>query len=101
MLEKPSENEQEYFARQEIELKRKLAAERQAAMEAAQREQARALHFMKCPKCGMQLEEVAIGDVKVDKCFSCEGMWLDSGELDRLQTKEAGFMGRFLQAFRP
>jgi Zn-finger nucleic acid-binding protein len=55
---------------------------------------------MRCPKCGSELQEVAFGDVHVDKCFHCEGLWLDSGELERLQTKEAGFVSRLLGAFR-
>ena len=97
---KPSANEEEYFARQEAERKRKVAEERQAAMIAEERESARALHFMKCPKCGMQLEEMAFGDVRVDKCFSCEGLWLDKGELEVIRQKEGGFMGRLLSVFR-
>ena len=99
-MEKPSEIEEEYFSRQQIELKRKMAAERHAQIAAEERETARALHFMKCPKCGMQIEDVALGDVRVDKCFHCHGLWLDAGELERITTKEPGFMGRLLHAFR-
>ena len=99
-MEKPSKNEEEYFARQQIELKRKLAAERQARIEAEEHAAARALHFMKCPKCGMQLEEISLGDVRVDKCFHCQGLWLDAGELERITTKEPGFMERLLHVFR-
>jgi hypothetical protein len=54
---------------------------------------------MKCPKCGMQLEEIGFGDVRIDKCFSCDGLWLDKGELDLIRRKEAGFMGRLLSVF--
>ena len=38
MIEKPSESEKEYFGRQEIERRRKLAAERQAKVQAEERE---------------------------------------------------------------
>jgi len=48
------------------------------------------LNIMKCPKCGMQLEELAVGDVHVDKCPCCEGIWLDKGELDVVEREEAG-----------
>lgn len=97
---KPSDKEQEYFARLEIEKRRKHAEELTARMAQEERERQRALHHMRCPKCGMELEEIAFGDVRVDKCFSCEGLWLDKGELERLQTKEPGFVGRLLGAFR-
>ena len=99
MLDKPSENEEEYFARQEIELRRKMAAERQEKIAAEERESARALHLMKCPKCGMQLEDISLGDVRVDKCFNCQGLWLDAGELEKIPAKEPGFMGRVLNVF--
>jgi hypothetical protein len=97
---KPSASEEEYFARQEAERRRKVAEERQAALKSEERERERALHFMKCPKCGMQLEEMAFGDVRVDKCFTCDGIWLDKGELEVIRGKEGGFMGRMLGVFR-
>jgi hypothetical protein len=97
---KPSGPEDEYFARAEAERRRKLAEERQSTIQEEERQQQRTLHFMKCPKCGMQLEEIAFGDVHVDKCFNCEGMWLDKGELETIQTKEPGFVGRLLNIFR-
>jgi uncharacterized protein len=91
--------EEEYFACQEAERGRRLAEERQAKLLAEERKRESALHFMKCPKCGMQLEEIAFGDVRVDKCFSCEGLWLDKEELDLIRQKEGGFMGRMLRVF--
>lgn len=91
--------EEEYFAGKEAERRRRLAEDRQANLLAEERERQRGLHFMKCPKCGMQLDEIAFGDVRVDKCFSCDGLWLDKGELDLIKQKEGGFMGRMLSVF--
>jgi uncharacterized protein len=93
------EGEEEYFARLEVERVRRVAEARQAKLLSEERERARALHFMKCPKCGMQLEEIAFGDVRVDKCFSCDGLWLDKGELDLIREGDVGFMGRLLSVF--
>ncbi len=100
MPDKPSANEEEYFARQEVERRRKVAEERQAGLAVEERERERTLHYMKCPKCGMQLEEVTLGDVRIDKCFGCGGLWLDEGELEAIRKKEAGFFGRMVGAFR-
>jgi len=37
-----------------------------------------------CPKDGATLvKEIAHGTI-IDRCPSCQGVWLDSGELDRL-----------------
>lgn len=100
MPTQPSASEEQYFARQEAERRRKQAQEGREQLAAEERERVRALHFMKCPKCGMQLEEIAVGDVRVDKCVSCEGIWLDRGELEVIRDKQGGFMGRLLQVFR-
>jgi|SRR5450755_4355910 DNA repair exonuclease SbcCD ATPase subunit len=92
-------DEEQYFAREEFILRRKLAEQRRAEIMAEERLRASALHHMKCPKCGMQLEEITFSDVRIDKCFSCEGLWLDKGELDVIRDKE-GFMERMWSAFR-
>lgn len=90
----PSEREEEYFARQEMERRRKHAEEVRARLHKEEREKAKALHYMKCPKCGMELEEIEFAGVRVDKCFSCDGIWLDKGELESIQSKEAGLVQR-------
>ena len=100
MSVKPSLSEEEYFFKKDAELRRKWAQEQQAKLEAEERERRRALHFMKCPKCGMDLEEIAWGDVRVDKCFNCDGIWLDKGEIDLILKKGSGFFGKLLNVFR-
>lgn len=83
-VDKPSNQEEDYFAREEIEKKRKLALQQQAETEAKRREELKALHHMKCPKCGMDLQALNHGKVEVDTCFNCKGVWLDAGELEEL-----------------
>ena len=97
---KPTSDENLYFAREEAERLRREAESRRAEMLAEDRERERQLHHMKCPKCGMSLEEIVVGEVHVDKCFCCEGIWLDSGELERLRQKDGGFFGRLVDLFR-
>jgi Zn-finger nucleic acid-binding protein len=41
---------------------------------------------MKCPRDGAILKtQVYEADVEVDACPSCQGMWLDSGELEKIE----------------
>lgn len=41
---------------------------------------------MKCPKDESVLESRTYeGDVEVDACPSCQGMWLDKGELEQIE----------------
>lgn len=49
------------------------------------------LHWMRCPKCGSELEEIVFRGVKVDKCFVCGGVYLDDGELEQLAGKPGWF----------
>lgn len=96
--QKPSEQEEEYFARQEFERRKKLAEERAKALEAQERERPSELHWMRCPKCGSELVEVEFRGVRIDKCIGCAGLWLDSGELEQLTRKE-DFLGGLLGIF--
>lgn len=80
--DKPSRNEDEYFARQEAEL---LEKQRAAAAKAAADAERRS-HFMKCPKCGHDLETVHYESLAIDRCTNCAGVWLDPGELEQLRA---------------
>jgi Zn-finger nucleic acid-binding protein len=97
-LQKPSDQEEEYFARQEFERRKKLAEERARALEAEERERLRQLHWMRCPKCGSELVEVGLRGVRIDKCASCAGLWLDAGELEQL-TGSGDFLSSVLSIF--
>jgi len=97
-LQKPSDQEEEYFARQEFERRKKLAEERARALEAQERERLRQLHWMRCPKCGSELVEVEFRGVRIDKCTSCDGLWLDAGELEQVIAK-GDFLGGLLSIF--
>jgi hypothetical protein len=49
------------------------------------------LHWMRCPKCGSELDEIIFRGVKIDKCFPCGGVYLDDGELEQLAGKPGWF----------
>jgi uncharacterized protein len=82
--DKPSRNEDEYFAREDAELLRKQRDRAQAAATDAERKS----HFMKCPKDGYDLASSAFHGVQVETCPHCGGMWLDAGELEAVSHEE-------------
>jgi len=41
---------------------------------------------LKCPDCKEMMEGENAGLVRVDVCLGCFGLWLDAGELQRLQA---------------
>lgn len=99
-VDKPSKAEDEYFARQELERRKKWAQEQSAKMAAEEKEKLKQAHWMKCPKCGMDLQEIELHSVKVDQCASCGGLFLDAGELEQIGKQDAGVMGRVFSLFR-
>ena len=98
--EKPSKAEEEYFARQEFERRKQWAAERKAQMATEEKEQARKAHWMKCPKCGMDLATIDFQGVSIDRCTSCGGTYFDAGELEEILKREGGFLHRAVSIFR-
>lgn len=95
-IRKPSESEEEYIARIEYERRKQVEEEKHKAMAVQEKRRQKELHFMHCPKCGMQLIEVAYKSLKVDRCSACGGVWLDAGELEAAVELEKGLLGRIL-----
>lgn len=100
MVVRPSKKEEEYFARVEFEKKKKTEEEKQKKLAGEARKREKKLHFMKCPKCGMGLIEIDYKGVKVDKCSSCEGIWLDAGELEAVIKMDKTGLNKFFGVFR-
>ncbi len=100
------EREDEWFVRHEREFLEKIRQERQKRLqEQLQREtqeeleRLRQLHWMKCPKCGHDMEAVTLEGIEVDRCTSCEGVYFDRGELETLllqKQKRRGFFRRLM-----
>lgn len=97
---KPSEKEEEYFARQELERKKKLEEEKLKRLAEEEKTKMKELHFMHCPKCGMELNEIDYKGIKIDKCFNCEGIWLDAGEMEQVSNLEKGSIDKLFSLFK-
>jgi len=76
--------ESEYFHRKEQELLEKARQRLTSEM----RERLKSISFMRCPKCGEELEEIVFQGIQIDRCPECHGVWLDSGELERVTVQE-------------
>jgi hypothetical protein len=95
---RPTRSEDEFFAREDAEKRRRSALEVQRETAVAERERLRALHHMRCPKCGLGLQEVAFRGVQADLCFACGGVFLDRGEIDRIaRPGEKGILSGLLE----
>jgi hypothetical protein len=83
---KPSQNEDEYFAKRDAEWIR----ERRAALDRQEQGAANAAKGLKCPRCDSALTEREFANVKLDACPKCKGVWLDAGELEMVMLLKRG-----------
>ena len=98
-LDKPSNPEDEYFAKEQLEKLEKLRKKLDAERKQKEADQRRAAHWMRCPKCGGEMVEKPLRDVMVDICTDCEGIFFDKGELDLLvDVRDSTILKRIAQA---
>jgi uncharacterized protein len=98
---KPSPTEDDFFAREDVEKKRKLAQQVKKQLTEEERKRLRDLHHMHCPRCGMGMQEVHFGKIDVDVCFSCNGAFLDRSEIEVIAApQQKGIMAAILNWFR-
>jgi uncharacterized protein len=100
MSVRPSEKEEEYFARLELERKKKAEEEKLKQFAEGEKQRLKELHHMRCPKCGMELAEVEFKGVHIDKCLNCEGIWLDAGELETVSRFEKKSLDKLFSLFK-
>jgi uncharacterized protein len=99
---KPSASEEEYFVREDAEKKRKLALQAKKEKEAAELKALKEQHWMHCPKCGLPMHLMKLQGVDMEVCFSCNGVFLDKADLEKLQKPEHhAVMGAILNWFKP
>jgi uncharacterized protein len=96
---KPTEKEEEYFARVELEKLKKIEMEKHKTLREGEKQKLKELHFMRCPKCGMEIIEVDYKGLNVDKCSECDGVWLDAGELEAVAKMDKSAIDKLFSIF--
>jgi len=94
--DKTTDQEDEFFFKMDMEKikERREGLNKKREEESSQKE--KETHWMKCPKCGSDLEEINFNDVMIDRCIACRGIWLDAGELELLTDGEARLSKGFI-----
>jgi uncharacterized protein len=96
---KPSESEDEYFARLELEKRKQWEKDRAAERSVEEKKKLKEQHFMKCPKCGHDLHSFELRGISLDRCVNCNGTWFDAGEMDQLLDHEHPLLSRIKRVF--
>lgn len=97
---KPTDKEEEFFAREELKRLKKVEEEKQRQIQQQERNRLKELHYMRCPKCGMELFEIDYKGITIDRCSECDGVWLDAGELEALAKMEKSSLDKFFSIFK-
>ncbi len=82
--------EESYFREHDRKLVEKLRAKADHERKEKEKQHRKQTHWLKCPKCGHDLHETPLGEVKVDRCSECGGIFLDAGELEILLAASKG-----------
>lgn len=93
-------DEEEYFHKLDQEAKTKLRARLDAEHAAEDRIARRALHFLKCGKCGGDMLTQPFRGIEIEVCQDCQAVLLDPGELATLAGEDStGTFSSFFSMF--
>lgn len=99
-IKKPSEAEDEYFQRAELERIQRARAKLDAARAEQRQAQQAAIHWMRCPKCGTEMKETLLRHVVVDACGNCGYIGFDCGELEMLLGNREPVLAKLAEEVR-
>ena len=93
-MTRKSHTEDEWFAKHERDLIENLKRERirrekelAGVLKKEEGRKRKELHWMKCPKCGANLEEIDLSHgILIDECKVCRGIFLVYGELELIRA---------------
>lgn len=66
---------------------RRVAHDREVEALASRIRQVRVASGFACPRCAGECIQSFVGDVEVDTCVGCRGVWLDRRELDEAKRQ--------------
>lgn len=99
MIQKPHEAEEEYFAKLEAEKKRKLAEKKRSELKTKEIETLKETHKMRCGGCGFELDTIVFKGMSINKCFHCDGVFLNKEAFETLCGQDNNVLTRLLSIF--
>lgn len=83
----------------ELDRKRVFALERERELTPEAVHALAALYHLSCPRCAEPLVEEGFHGLRIDRCASCHGAWLDAGELEQVMGAEHGLLRALRKVF--
>jgi predicted RNA-binding Zn-ribbon protein involved in translation (DUF1610 family) len=100
--EKPSNQEDEYFKREDAERMRKLHKEEMARLKQSEKEELRRQHAGRCANCGALMVPEPISGATVLHCPNCGGAFLERKQWEYIHAhaEPHSVMGAVLNWFK-
>lgn len=99
-MKKGKDFENDYFMRENLASKHKLEQEHKREHQKEHDQELKALHFMKCPKCGQDLQTKRMTYVDVDQCNSCGALVLAAEDVPRFIEEEKSILKTLIDFFK-
>lgn len=100
-MKKGRDLEADYFSRENAQSRHILSEQEKRKELKTRNEELRALHFMKCPKCGHDLAVKRMSYIDVDQCSSCGILVLAPEDIDKFIAEEKSILKTFIDFFKP
>lgn len=100
-MKKIKDLEADYFNKENADNKHRIQEEQKREQKQESDEERRALHHMKCPKCGHDLMKKRLSYIDVDQCTSCGALVLMPEDIDNFITEEKSILKTFIDFFKP
>lgn len=99
-MKKGKNFETEYFIREDSAAQHKNKLEQQRKNLKTQDEALKALHFMKCPKCGHDLITKRMSYIDIEQCTSCGVLVLEANNVDKFIAEEKSILKTLIDLFK-
>ena len=95
-MHKPSAQENDYFAREDSDRRRRLAIAHAQQEAAVLQAKLRAQPDLHCPRCGSLMQPRDGGATRTSSCGGCGGIFIDAADLPATGDRE-GFLTHLLR----
>jgi uncharacterized protein len=100
MLTKASNTEEEYFAKEQAQRLKSQALSKVQSLQDHERRVLKEKHWMRCPRCGMELQSLLFKGVTMNKCFSCHTICFDEDSFERISIQHEPFFEAVTSIFK-
>ena len=86
----PKKQENSFFTSLELEKMSDLRQKLEAEADEKAKQELKALHYLKCGKCGNDMKTIPFKGIEIEQCDHCGEVLLDPGELEEIAGPEHG-----------